>query len=119
MEIKGIDNVLNKAVSQGSSDLEIKNQLQKSTTTVQKENQQSLKEFSKEELEDLFKKMKDKFDYMNKYLKIEIDKELHQPVVKIIDKKTDKVIRQIPPEHLLELAKKLDELVGLLFNKEA
>jgi len=55
---------------------------------------------------------------MNKYLKIEIDKDLQEPVIKIIDKKTNEVVRQIPPEYLLELAKRIDELVGLLFRKE-
>jgi flagellar protein FlaG len=36
-----------------------------------------------------------------------------------MDKKTNEVIKQFPPEYLVELAKKIDELVGLLFSKEA
>ncbi len=120
MDIKGINNIMDRSVSQGSQNVEMQKQIEKSPIQqVKDQNQQQLKELSKDELESLFKNMKEKFDYMNKYLKIEIDNQLHQPVVKIIDKKTNEVIRQIPPEHLLELAKKLDELVGLLFNKEA
>ena len=40
-------------------------------------------------------------------------------VVQIRDKKNDKVIRQIPSEAALELRAKLDELAGLLLDKNA
>ena len=120
MDIKAISNVSNEAVIKGqtSSDIE-RAQTRSPVEHVKKQNEQELKNLSKDELESLFKRMKEKFDYMNKYLKIEIDKDLHEPIIKIIDKKTNEVVRQIPPEHLLELAKKIDELVGLLFSKEA
>ncbi len=120
MDIKGINNIMDRAISQGSQEVELQRQIEKSPVQqVKEQNEQNLQKLSKDQLEDLFKSMKEKFDYMNKYLKIEIDKDLHEPVVKIVDKRTNQVVRQIPPEYLLEIAKKLDELVGLLFNKEA
>ncbi len=120
MDIKAINNVTDRAVSQGQTSSEIQRTHQKTPVEqVKQENQRELKQLSKEDLENLLKNVKKKFDYMNKYLKIEIDRDLHEPVVKIIDKKTNEVVRQIPPEYLLELAKKIDELVGLLFSKEA
>ncbi len=121
MDIKAINNISDRAVIQGQSSSEIQRvqQQQSPVEKVKQENQEELKQLSKEELENVLKSVKKKFDYMNKYLKIEIDKDLHEPVIKIIDKKTNEVVRQIPPEYLLELAKKVDELVGLLFSKEA
>jgi len=39
-----------------------------------------------------------------------------QLVVKVVDSKTDEVIRQIPPEELMELTRHLNELQGNIVN---
>lgn len=49
---------------------------------------------------------------------LEIESDLGIVIVKVIDEKTDKVIRQIPPEELVELSKHAQDLKGLLINKE-
>jgi len=126
MDIKAINNLTDISLVQGGSKAE--NQYQNAQklasdekNTVENQPEQLKKELEKldkNQIENLFKDIKEKFDYMNKYLKIEIDKDLHEPVVKIIDKRTNEVVRQIPPEYLLDLAKKIDKLVGLLFSKE-
>lgn len=38
-------------------------------------------------------------------------------VVKVVNKKTGKVIRQIPPEEMLKLAKEMRNLTGVVLNK--
>jgi flagellar protein FlaG len=40
-------------------------------------------------------------------------------MVQVLTKSEGKVIREIPPEELLNLAARIDELVGLLFNANA
>jgi flagellar protein FlaG len=55
---------------------------------------------------------------LSKYLKIDIDQELEIPVVKIMEKDTNRVIRQIPPDYLLELMKRIDQLLGLLMERK-
>ncbi|GHD79205.1 hypothetical protein GCM10011419_22270 [Vogesella fluminis] len=52
-------------------------------------------------------------------LNFSIDEDLGVPVVKVIDKHTDKVIRQIPTEEVLEMSKNLDKLVGVLYQSKA
>jgi len=42
--------------------------------------------------------------------------EAQRLIVKIVDSKTDEVIRQIPPEELTELTKHLDDLQGNLVD---
>lgn len=71
-----------------------------------------------EHLEKLIEEIKRKFDMLNKYLRIDIDRELEMPVAKIIEKDTNRVIRQIPPEYLLELMKRIDQMLGILLRKE-
>ena len=39
-------------------------------------------------------------------------------VVKVVDRETDEVIRQIPPEELMDLTKRLDDLRGNLVSTE-
>lgn len=47
---------------------------------------------------------------------------VHEPtgrtVVKVVDKETENLIREIPPEEFLNLAARLDEMIGILFDKK-
>jgi flagellar protein FlaG len=80
---------------------------------------QEKRDIKPEELQKLIEEVKRKFDMLSKYLKIDIDRELEMPVVKIMERDTNRVIRQIPPDYLLELMKRIDQLLGLLVEKEA
>lgn len=51
-------------------------------------------------------------------LRFTIDDDTGRTVVKIVDKETDEVIRQIPSEEMLRIAKALDKLQGLLIKQE-
>jgi flagellar protein FlaG len=79
---------------------------------------QEKRDVKPEELQKLIEEVKRKFDMLSKYLKIDIDQELEMPVVKIMEKDTNRVIRQIPPDYLLELMKRIDQLLGLLMERK-
>jgi flagellar protein FlaG len=79
---------------------------------------QEKRDVKPEELQRLMEEVKKKFDMLSKYLKIDIDQELEIPVVKIMERDTNRVIRQIPPDYLLELMKRIDQLLGLLVERE-
>ncbi|MEZ8185134.1 flagellar protein FlaG [Shewanella sp. 5S214] len=55
---------------------------------------------------------------MQKGLAFNIDEESGIQVVKVIDVKTGDLIRQIPNEEALDIAKKLNEVTGLLMKTE-
>jgi uncharacterized FlaG/YvyC family protein len=57
-------------------------------------------------------------DLFNKRLDFRVDEATNRIVVKVIDTRTDKVIKEIPPEQLLHLAAKIQEMVGLLVDEE-
>lgn len=46
-----------------------------------------------------------------------VDKETRKVAIKIINNETQEVIREIPPEEVLNLAAKIEEFSGLLFDK--
>jgi flagellar protein FlaG len=79
---------------------------------------QEKRDVKPEELQKLIEEVKKKFDMLSKYLKIDIDQELEIPVVKIMERDTNRVIRQIPPDYLLELMKRIDQLLGLLMERK-
>ena len=52
-------------------------------------------------------------------LDITVHKETGRMVVKVLSHETGEVIREIPPEELLDLASKMEEMAGALLNKSA
>lgn len=56
--------------------------------------------------------------FMDRTTRLEVDNELHRVIIKLIDKKSGEIIRQIPPEELIELAKKMRSAEGVFLDKE-
>ena len=54
---------------------------------------------------------------MNRSLQFSIDEELKDVVVKIVDKETGEIVRQIPPDEVLRLREHFKEMVGLILEK--
>nr|WP_286206732.1 flagellar protein FlaG [Thauera linaloolentis] len=52
-------------------------------------------------------------------LHFSIDKDINRTIVKVVDASTDEVIRQIPSEEIIAIAKAVDKLQGLLIKQEA
>ncbi|GAB5045725.1 flagellar protein FlaG [Thermodesulfovibrio sp. TK110] len=73
---------------------------------------------SQEELNRMMDEIRHKFSMLEKYLQIDIDQQLQMPISKIIDMRTEEVIRQIPPEWVLEILRRMEELRGVFYSKE-
>jgi len=74
---------------------------------------------SQEELKELSQALNHFLSLFNLETKLVYNKDAGQVVVQVIDKRTNEVIKQIPPEELLEVAKKIHDFVGLLLEKKA
>lgn len=59
------------------------------------------------------------FQASSRSLEFNIDEDSQQMVIQIKDSQTKEVIRQIPSEEVLKLAKHLDEFKGMLFQETA
>ena len=77
---------------------------------------QSTPKASKAPPEELLKQIKSLTEDGLYSVRFERDSKSNQMIVKIVDSKTDEVIRQIPPEDLINLSKHLDELSGSIVN---
>lgn len=63
-----------------------------------------------EELQQQLEKFAQSEQNIRRSLRFKVDTDTGSTVIKVIDQKTDETIRQIPPEELLTLSKRLKEL---------
>jgi flagellar protein FlaG len=54
----------------------------------------------------------------NRRLQFVVDQRSNEVIIKVIDKETDKVIKELPPEELQRLHNNLKEAIGLLFDEK-
>lgn len=57
-------------------------------------------------------------DIQHSSLEFSVHKKTGRTVVKVMDTKTGEIIKQIPYQELLDLAAKLKEMTGILFDKK-
>ena len=85
--------------------------------TEQTKNIQKVTVFQ-EELNKMMEEIRHKFSMLEKYLQIDIDQQLRMPISKIIDMRTEEIIRQIPPEWIVDILRRMEELRGVFYSKE-
>ncbi len=71
---------------------------------------------SREDVENMVEALKDLTETLQTKLNFSVDLGTNDIVVKVIDSDTNQVIRQIPPESLLELQEKMQDLTGFLLS---
>lgn len=77
------------------------------------------KAIDRKALEKIVDKLSQQFRIKNTSLNFSIDDATQSLVVKVIDSDSEKVIRQIPPEEILAIRARIQELLGAIFDKEA
>lgn len=73
----------------------------------------------REKLEVATQSVRDFVKPINNNLEFSVDGDTQKLVVKIIDRTTKEVIRQIPSEEMLSIAKALDSIKGLFVTQKA
>ena len=101
--------------------------IQENITKISNQSQNDLTEQTKniqkvtvfqEELNKMMEEIRHKFSMLEKYLQIDIDQQLRMPISKIIDMRTEEIIRQIPPEWIVDILRRMEELRGVFYSKE-
>jgi flagellar protein FlaG len=70
-----------------------------------------------QQLDNLLKKLNVNTDIINKGIRFEKDNYYDKMIVRVYNRETGDVIKQIPPQDILEFAKKSEEIAGILFDK--
>jgi flagellar protein FlaG len=74
-------------------------------------------ELSKQEVRQFLREIQTATRAFNKRLSFRYHEELDQVVVKVIDRETDKVIKELPPSELQRVHLRIREAIGLLFDE--
>ena len=72
-----------------------------------------------EEVEEIVEELNELAQQIERQLQFSVDEDSGRPVIRVIDTETEKVIRSIPPEEILTLRRRLNEVQGVLFKTEA
>lgn len=72
-----------------------------------------------EPLEAVVENVNDYVQNVQRQLSFSIEKESGKTVIRVVDSATDELVRQIPSEEFLELAKALEKAKGILLQAEA
>ena len=78
--------------------------------------QQSAAHGMHKRLEEMKAAINQELERLDVGLKFQMNQEADRVVVKVVNRQSGEVIRQIPPEEMLELAQNLKEMSGLLVN---
>lgn len=73
----------------------------------------------REEIEASVEALNEFVHTVNRDLKFSIDEDTGKTIIKVIDQTNDQIIRQIPSDEVLAIAKALDKLKGLLIHQQA
>ena len=73
---------------------------------------------SEELAEDIAEKMNKVASVFNTSLSFSVDKATGKPIIKVLDKETKEVVRQIPPEEMLRMIGKMRYVMGMLLDIE-
>lgn len=89
------------------------------STTPASQQAEGNRPVSEKELQEAVGQIKDFIQPLNDSLEFSVDEDTGRTIVKVVDLQTKEVLRQIPSEEAMNIAKALDKLQGLLIRSTA
>ncbi|MFZ7112560.1 MAG: flagellar protein FlaG [Desulfatiglandales bacterium] len=90
---------------------------QKAATKGGREESAKLREETRSKIERIAQAMDNYVKSIQRELEIKVDGATGKVIVRVLSRESGEVIREIPPEEMLNLAAKMEEMTGALFNK--
>lgn len=75
--------------------------------------------FSLEEIAVLGQRIEPKLNKLNVKLQISFDVDTGQRIVRVINRDSGEVVREIPPEVLVRLEASIEQMIGIFFDQQA
>lgn len=80
--------------------------------------EEQTRQLSEKDAESYLKDILRMTSLFDRKLKFTLNRDLGTVIVKVVDRETDKVIKEIPPEALQRLHRRMKEAIGLLIDEE-
>ncbi len=74
---------------------------------------------SKAEVESAVDSINDAIEHINRALRFSVHEDTQRIMVKVVNANTDEVIKEIPPEAVLDTVARIREMIGLLIDERA
>ena len=74
---------------------------------------------SRESIENALAKAQELARSLSRTLSFSYDDRIDKVIVRVMEGNGEKVVRQIPPEEMIRLSLKMDEIMGILINQDA
>ena len=85
---------------------------------VQQAAEQQAQKPNAEQIQKAMENLKQATQSTAQNLQFSVDRDTNQTVIRVVDGNTNEVIRQIPSEEVLQIAKSLDKLSGLILRQK-
>jgi len=85
----------------------------------QEKRREGLKELDTDTVREVAERTQALLDDLSIRLDLEVYEETGDMIIRIFNRETEELIREIPPEELLEVHKRIADLRGILFDKKA
>ena len=93
------------------------NQVKEAEQVKQRSKAEVSPELNHEKVEEAVASLNAFVQLMDRNVSFEIDSDSGRDVISVFEKETKELIRQIPSEETLELLKRMDKMVGVLFSE--
>ena len=76
-------------------------------------------QLSAQEVENTVVALNDVFEQANVSVRYRVDENTDDLVITLINRDTEEVLRQVPPDQILRMRQRLEEVMGLIFDSTA
>lgn len=76
-------------------------------------------QLSTQEVQNTVAAFNEVFKQANVSVRYRFDQSTHDLVITLVDRDTDEVLRQVPPDQILKMRQRLEEVMGLIFDGTA
>jgi len=83
------------------------------------QSEHAVKNVSKNEVDQALTEIKAQLGSVGREINFAVDEDLNIVIIKVVNKDTEEVIRQIPTEEVVEIARNIQNNKGFLFEEEA
>lgn len=86
--------------------------------TLGQQNRPAVDSMTSERLSEEVERLNDTADIYNVGVRFRVHKETERIMVQVYDRRSDEVIREIPPEQVLNLVAQIQQMIGLLLDEQ-
>jgi len=121
MKVDSVESLSNRQIHNNNSNNQSTRVNRNDNSDLKPESLREKQEYSEQDLEDevreSVKDINEIVDKVKEGLSFQIHEDTEKMMVKVVDLNTDEVIKELPPEEMLDLQARIHEIVGILIDE--